>query len=65
MRGRLPALLLAGALLTGVAACGDDDGAGVRVLDEGEGSASASGSASGVSSEEASASGVSTDETEH
>lgn len=55
---RFGAMILAAALGFGVTACGTDDGAGVRVLDEGDGSASgsASGPASGAASGSASAS---------
>lgn len=49
VHSRFGALLLTVALALGVSACGTDDGAGVRVLDAGDGSASgpASGAASG------------------
>lgn len=52
-RSRLLAALVAGGLL--VAACGDDDGAGVREIGAEDGSGSGSGSASGVASGSSSA----------
>lgn len=58
MRKTLRLLCAALALAVMTTACGNDDGAGVRVLDEGEGG-SGSGSASGSGSGSGSASGVS------
>ena len=52
-------VLAAMTLVTGVAACGDDDGADVRELGDGGGSGSGSGSASAPASGSASGSGVS------
>ena len=58
-RSRLTALLVVLALV--FAACGSDDGAEVRELDDGSDSGSASGSASGSGSASAPASGSTTE----
>lgn len=49
-RHRLPALAAALALTVGAAACGSDDGADVRNLEEEEDGSSSSGDSSGSSS---------------